>query len=50
MNLPFALESEVSLESKLSVEPESQSSECDLSTLLQLLLIVPLSHKFLFAT
>ena len=44
VNLPFALESEV----ELSVEPESQSSECDLSTLLRLLLIVALSRKLLF--
>ena len=43
VNLVFALESEI----KLSVEPESQSSECDLSTLLRLLLIVALPHKFL---
>ena len=45
VNLPFALESEV----KLSVEPESKSSECDLSTLLRILLVVALSYKFLFA-
>ena len=44
VNLPFALESEV----KLSVEPESQSSECDLSILLRLLFRVALSHKLLF--
>ena len=44
VNLPFALESEV----KLSVAPELQSSECDLSTLLRLLLIVAVSRKFLF--
>ena len=44
VNLPFALKSEV----KLSVESESQSSECDLSTLLHILLIVALPPKFLF--
>ena len=44
VNLTFTLESEV----KLSVEPESQSSVCDLSTLLRLLLIVALLQNFLF--
>ena len=44
VNLSFAFESEV----KISVEPESQSSECYLSTLVRLLLIDALSHKFLF--
>ena len=42
VNLPF------NLEVKLSVEPKSQSSEFDLLTLLQLWLIVALSHKSLF--